>query len=68
MDYDVILDNWSEKIVLRAEKYKEKYEEVKLGSADYYKFRAYYDSLYMALAMLSNEERIYKRKHKSKRQ
>ena len=41
-----------------------KADECELGSVDYYKFKNYSNGLYMALSMLSLEERKAKRKLK----
>ena len=64
INYDEVLDKWYDKVIEKADKYNEKVDECKLGSVDYYKFKNYSNGLYMALSMLSLEERKAKRKLK----
>lgn len=61
VDYDSLLNRWHDKVINKADKYSKRLEEVEIGSSDYFKYRSYSDGLYMALAMLSNEERKAKR-------
>ena len=64
INYDEVLDKWHDKVIEKADKYNEKADECELGSKDYYKFKMYSDGLYMAVSMLSLEERKAKRKLK----
>lgn len=64
IDYDEVLNTWHDKVVEKADKYKEKADNCELGSKDYYKFKNYSDGLYMALSMLALEENKAKRKLK----
>lgn len=66
LDYNEILDSLAEKVINKADKLVFKLDDVELGSKEYFKLKCYSDALYMAMSMLSNEERIYKRKHKIK--
>lgn len=62
IDYNEILDNWYEKVTSKADELVEKLDYFELGSKEYWKYKSYSDALYMATCMLSNEERLYKRK------
>ena len=64
INYDEVLDKWYDKVIEKADTYNEKADECELGSKDYYKFKNYSNGLYMALSMLSLEERKAKRKLK----
>lgn len=63
-NYDNLLDNWHDKVIEKADKYYKEAEKYELGSIDYYRYKNYAEGLYMALAMLSNEERKEKRRIK----
>lgn len=62
IDYDEMLDKWHDKVIEKADKYQNKADEYEFGSIDYFKYRSYSDALYMALSMLTLEERKAKRK------
>ena len=64
INYNEVLNKWHDKVIEEADKYNEKADECELGSKDYYKFKNYSNGLYMALSMLSLEERKAKRKLK----
>lgn len=64
IDYNKVLDKWHDKVIEKADKYNKKAEEYELGSKDYYKLKNYSNGLYMALSMLSLEERKAKKKLK----
>ncbi|MGL5329374.1 MAG: hypothetical protein ACRDD7_08900 [Peptostreptococcaceae bacterium] len=59
---DEIVDSWHDKVINKADEYLSKSDEFEIGSNKAIQYRAYADGLYTALALLSNEERIYKRK------
>lgn len=65
MDYDEILDKWHGKVIDKADKLIEQLNTLEPGSKEYYQYKAYSDALYMAISMLSNEERKYRLRHKS---
>ena len=64
INYDEVLDSWAEKVLSKADMFNKKSDDVEFGSKDYIRYKSYSEGLYMATAMLSNEERKYKRKYK----
>lgn len=62
IDYNNILDKWNDKVIEKADKLREKADSCVLGSIDYYRYKCYSDGLYMALSMLSLEEKKAKRR------
>lgn len=64
IDYDNLLDEWHEQVVEKADRYQDRADDCEFGSSNYFKFKSYSDGLYMALSMLSLEERKSKRKLK----
>ena len=62
INYDEILNIWHDKVIDKADKYREKADNSELGSKDYYKFKNFSDGLYMALSMLALEEKKAKNK------
>lgn len=62
--YEELLNNWSEKVINKADNMLKLSEECELGSSSYYKYKSYADGLYMATSMLNLEERKMKRNGK----
>lgn len=62
INYDEMLNNWYDKVIEMADKYREQADNYELGSKEYYKYKRFADGLYMSLSMLSLEERKAKRK------
>lgn len=57
LNYDSMLDNWHTKVIEKADKYRDKADDYELGSQEYYSNKNYSDGLYMALSILSFEEK-----------
>jgi hypothetical protein len=64
MDYDQILDEWSDEIYKRMDKLNEKMKQEDFGTTTYLTSRGYIDGLAMSLAILSRIEK----KHKNKKE
>lgn len=62
INYNEVLDDWHDKAVEKATEALEKAYSYVVGSTDYYKYKYYAEGIYVALAMLSVEERKAKRK------
>lgn len=62
INYDEMLNRWHDKVIEKADKYREQADNYALGSKEYYKYKSFADGLYMSLSMLSLEERKAKRK------
>lgn len=62
INYDEMLNRWHDKVIEKADKYREQADNYELGSKEYYKYKSFADGLYMSLSMLSLEERKAKRK------
>lgn len=66
INYDELLDVWHEKVLEKARNVDEKASEFELGSSQFFRYKSYSEGLLMALAMLTTEERKYKRRNKTK--
>lgn len=62
INYDEMLNRWRDKVIEKADKYREQGDNYELGSKEYYIHKSFADGLYMSLSMLSLEERKVKRK------
>lgn len=67
IDYDKLLDEWHEKVLTKAREAEKKASEFELGSNQFRSYKCYSDGLMMALAMLSTEERKYRRRNEQDR-
>lgn len=55
--HEELLNSWYDKVYEKAKECELKSEEYELGYKEYFKYKSYSDGLYMAIAMLHNEER-----------
>lgn len=62
--HEELLNNWSDRVIDKADNMLKLSEDSELGTASYYKYKSYADGLYMATSILSLEERKMKRKLK----
>lgn len=62
INYDELLDNWSEKVLAKAEKCEEEKEYVEIGSFRHGYLKGLAEGYRLAEAMLAQEERKEKKK------
>lgn len=62
INYDELLNNWSEKVLAKAEKYEEEKEYTEVGSFKYGYLKGLAEGYRLAEAMLAQEERKEKKK------
>lgn len=61
MDYEKLLDDWAEKLLSEADKFRETSEDAIVGSYNHGYSKGYSDGMYMALTFLNRIERKMKK-------